>query len=44
MKSAKQVSEKMVKGAGQGTAILVEREKSWKGRSAFLEKLDKATP
>jgi acetyl-CoA acetyltransferase family protein len=31
-------------GAGQGTAILVEREKYWKGRSAFLEELEKATP
>jgi acetyl-CoA C-acetyltransferase len=31
-------------GAGQGTAILVERENYWKGRSAFLEKLEKATP
>jgi acetyl-CoA acetyltransferase family protein len=31
-------------GAGQGTAILVERERYWKGRPAFLEKLDKATP
>ena len=31
-------------GAGQATAILVEREKYWKGRSAFWEKLDKATP
>jgi acetyl-CoA acetyltransferase family protein len=26
---------------GQGTAILVEREKYWKGRSAFLEELEK---
>jgi acetyl-CoA acetyltransferase family protein len=31
-------------GAGQGTAILVERERSWKGRSAFLGELEKATP
>ena len=31
-------------GAGQATAILVEREKYWKGRSAFLEELEKATP
>jgi acetyl-CoA acetyltransferase family protein len=31
-------------GAGQGTAILVEKEKYWKGRPAFLEKLEKATP
>jgi acetyl-CoA acyltransferase len=31
-------------GAGQATAILVERERYWKGRSAFLENLDKATP
>jgi len=31
-------------GAGQGTAILVERERYWKGRSAFLEELEKATP
>jgi acetyl-CoA C-acetyltransferase len=31
-------------GAGQATAILVERERYWKGRSAFLEELEKATP
>jgi len=31
-------------GAGQATAILVEREKYWKGRSAFLEEIEKATP
>ena len=31
-------------GAGQATAILVERERYWKGRSAFLENLVKATP
>ena len=31
-------------GAGQATAILVERDKYWKGRSAFLEELEKATP
>jgi acetyl-CoA acetyltransferase family protein len=31
-------------GAGQGTAILVERERYWKGRSAFLDELEKATP
>jgi hypothetical protein len=24
---------------GQGTAILVERERYWRGRAAFLEKL-----
>jgi len=30
-------------GAGQGTAILVERERYWKGRSAFLEELETAT-
>lgn len=30
-------------GAGQGTAILVEREKYWKGRAAFLVELEKAT-
>jgi acetyl-CoA C-acetyltransferase len=29
-------------GAGQGTAILVERERYWKGRSAFLEELETA--
>ena len=31
-------------GAGQATAILVERERYWKGRSAFLEELETATP
>jgi len=31
-------------GAGQATAILVERERYWKGRSAFLGELEKATP
>lgn len=31
-------------GAGQATAILVERERYWKGRPAFLENLEKATP
>ena len=31
-------------GAGQGTAILVEKEKYWKGRPTFLEELEKATP
>jgi acetyl-CoA acetyltransferase family protein len=30
-------------GTGQGTAILVEREKYWKGRAAFLVELEKAT-
>lgn len=30
-------------GAGQATAILVERERYWKGRSAFLEALETAT-
>jgi len=44
MKSAKQVVEKMVEGAGQATAILVEREKYWKGRPAFWKELEKATP
>jgi hypothetical protein len=28
-------------GAGQATAILVEREKYWKGRAAFLDELEK---
>jgi acetyl-CoA acetyltransferase family protein len=31
-------------GAGQATAILVERERYWKGRSAFLGELEKTTP
>jgi len=31
-------------GAGQATAILVERERYWKGRPAFGEELEKATP
>lgn len=30
-------------GAGQATAILVERERYWKGRSAFLEEPETAT-
>jgi acetyl-CoA acyltransferase len=30
-------------GAGQATAILVERERYWKGRSAFLDELETAT-
>jgi len=30
-------------GAGQATAILVERERYWKGRSAFQEQLEIAT-
>jgi len=29
-------------GLGQGTAILVERERYWKGRAAFEEELEKA--
>ncbi|HEY50028.1 MAG TPA: thiolase family protein [Dehalococcoidia bacterium] len=29
-------------GVGQATAMLVEREKYWKGRAAFLEKLESA--
>jgi acetyl-CoA acetyltransferase family protein len=31
-------------GAGQGTAILVEREEYWGGRCAFLEELEPARP
>jgi hypothetical protein len=30
-------------GLGQATAILVEREKYWKGRMSFLEELETAS-
>jgi acetyl-CoA acetyltransferase family protein len=31
-------------GMGQGTAMVIEREDYWDGRTAFLEKLEPATP